>query len=202
MFKWPTCEVTCNLQPNGCTVWAAANFESYTMCLVHLTRCGRGLTYEGKSPLQLQGSISGQRAGLRVSSESLIDMDVKLRESLCFHQITLLIVLFSFIWARDIWPIIDQLDAVRYFHFGVLSSWKSKDKICSSDIISTWLAVYLVNTKSATKRMHCVSSCRIRKLHNVSPCRSSSQVGLSPKALLIWMLNVEKGFTFIKSPYL
>ena len=113
VFKRPTCEVTCNLQPNECTVWAAANFESYTMCLVHLKRCGRGLTYEGKSPLQLQGSISGQRAGPRVSSESLIDIDVELRESLCFHQITLFIVLFSFTWARDIWPIIDQLDTVR-----------------------------------------------------------------------------------------
>ena len=42
-------------------------------------------------------------------SEDLIDMSVEYCKRLHFRQITLFVVFFSFILARDTWPIIEEL---------------------------------------------------------------------------------------------
>ena len=43
MVKGPSCQINYNLQIDECTVWAAANYESSTLCLVHSRDVGQGL---------------------------------------------------------------------------------------------------------------------------------------------------------------
>ena len=63
MVKGPSWEINCNLQLDECTVWAAAKYESSTLCLVHSTKCKPGLTHVGNIQLQLLRGISGYVAG-------------------------------------------------------------------------------------------------------------------------------------------
>ena len=48
MVRGPICEIICNLQLNKCTVWAAAKYESSTLCLVHSARYSPVLMHAGK----------------------------------------------------------------------------------------------------------------------------------------------------------
>ena len=50
---------------------------------------------------------SRQKEVTRNICQSLMDMSVELKERLHFREINLLIVIFSFIWVCDIWPMID-----------------------------------------------------------------------------------------------
>ena len=47
-------------------MWAAAKYESFTLCLVHSRRCRPGRTHVGKIPLQLLRCTSGNVAGPEV----------------------------------------------------------------------------------------------------------------------------------------
>ena len=99
MVKGPSWEINCNLQLDECTVWAAAKYESSTLCLVHSTRCGPGPTHVGNIPLQLLLCISGQVAGPQVSLVimvySLSTMSVEESEKLAFDQRIVFTVLSS-----------------------------------------------------------------------------------------------------------
>ena len=99
MVKGPSCKINCNLQLDECTVWAAAKYESSTLCLVHSTRCGPGPTHVGNIPLQLLLCISGQVAGPQVSLVimvySLSTMSVEESEKLAFDQRIVFTVLSS-----------------------------------------------------------------------------------------------------------
>ena len=99
MVKGPSCEIKFNLQLDECIMWAAAKYESFTLCVVHLTNCRPGLTHVGIIPLQLLRCTSGQVTGPQVSwvmtVYSLICMPVEKRERLALGQMILLIVLFS-----------------------------------------------------------------------------------------------------------
>ena len=90
MVKGPSWEINCNLQLDECTVWAAAKYESSTLCLVHSTRCRPRLMHVGDFTLQLPRCISGQVAGPQVSLvmmvHSLTGMSMEESERLAFGQ--------------------------------------------------------------------------------------------------------------------
>ena len=99
MVKGPSCEINCNLQLDECTVWAAAKYESYTLCLVHSTRSRPGLTHVRNIPFELLWCISRQVAGpqhsLVMMVHSLSGMSIEESERLAFGQIIVFTVLSS-----------------------------------------------------------------------------------------------------------
>ena len=58
-------------------------------------------------------------------------MPVEKREKLAFGQSILFIMLFSQIWAPDIWPMTNYVGAVKEFFSELLSSWAIRVKIYS-----------------------------------------------------------------------
>ena len=109
-----------------------------TLCLVYSTRCRPGLTHVADILLQLSQCTSGQVAGPQVSWDvtyyGLTDVPVAKSERLAFGQSIPSIVLFSWIWARHIWPKIEYVDAILGFHTELLSSWVARSEICSSSL--------------------------------------------------------------------
>ena len=66
---------------------------------------------------------------------SLADVPVENNERFSFGQSILFIMLFSWVWARDIWPMIEYVDGVQGFDTELLSSWASRHKIHSSNFV-------------------------------------------------------------------
>ena len=99
MVKGPSCEINCNLQLDECTVWAAAKYESSTLCLVHSRRCKPGMRHVGNNPLQLLRRISCRVAdpqgSLVMMVRSLTGISVEESERLAFGQRVVFIVLSS-----------------------------------------------------------------------------------------------------------
>ena len=99
MVKGPSWEINCNLQLDECTVWAAAKYESSTLCLVHSRRCKSGMRHVGNNPLQLLRRISRRVAGPQGSVvmmvRSLTGISVEESERLAFGQRIVFTVLSS-----------------------------------------------------------------------------------------------------------
>ena len=99
MVNGPSWEINCNLQLDECTVWAAAKYESSTLCLVHSRRCKPGMRHVGNNPLQLLRRISCRVAdpqgSLVMMVRSLTGISVEESERLAFGQRVVFIVLSS-----------------------------------------------------------------------------------------------------------
>ena len=73
---------------------------------------------------------------------SLTDVTVEKSKTLAFGQSILFIVLFSWVWVRDIWAMIEHVDPIHGFDTYLLSSWAGRGKISSSSFVlqELWLS--------------------------------------------------------------
>ena len=107
-----------------------------------LTR-GQVLLSAGAGPFIFFTEVWHVESSLQISVEAFLT-DVWKRFYFC--EIFLFIVFFIFIWARDIWPMIDSVDAVQGFPSQLRSSVVCGSRISFSDILLTWLAFFVART--------------------------------------------------------
>ena len=150
IFKWPSCKVKCNLQPDECTSASclevrkahivpclfdkmytrgyACRKQSLLATTVHFWSEARSSRQLWHAYLSFYRSFA-RREIFRNVCQSFIDMSVNGVKGFTFVKSTY-IMLFSFIWARDIWLMKNLPDAVQEVRFQLLPSLGSKCSLC------------------------------------------------------------------------
>ena len=79
--------------------------------------------------------MAGPQVSWDMTDYGLTNVPKESRETLAIGQSIPFIVLFSWVWARDIWPMIEYVDWVQGFDTELLSSWAGRGKIHSSSFV-------------------------------------------------------------------
>ena len=79
--------------------------------------------------------MPGPQVSWDMADYSLTDVPVEKNERPSFGRSILFIMLFSLVWACDIWPMIEYLDGVQGFDTELLSSCTGRGKIHSSSFV-------------------------------------------------------------------